>query len=55
MKFFTTIATGFALLVSLSAPAQAARFTSEPTTSEQAATAGDTRIAGLLLSEYDYE
>jgi hypothetical protein len=51
MKFFTTIATGFALLVSLSAPAQAARFTSEPATSEQAATAGDTQIAGFLMNE----
>lgn len=51
MKFFTTIATGSALLVRLSAPVQAARFTSEPITSEQAATPSDTQIAGFVINE----
>jgi hypothetical protein len=51
MKLFSAIAASLALLVGLSLPALAARFTEDQAPTEQAATSGDTQIAGLLLSE----
>jgi hypothetical protein len=51
MKLVSVIAASLALLVGLSLPALAARSTGDQAPIEQAATSGDTQIAGFLLSE----
>jgi len=51
MKLTSAIAASLALLVGLSLPALAARSTGDQAPTEQAATSGDTQIAGFLLNE----
>lgn len=51
MKTSASIAAVLVLLVGLSVPAQAARYTAEQTPAEQAATARDIQVAGFIMSK----
>jgi hypothetical protein len=51
MKLTSAIAASLALLVGLSLPALAARSTGDQAPTEQAASTGDTQIAGFLMNE----
>jgi len=51
MKLTFAFVASLALLVGLSLPALAARSTGDQAPTEQAATSGDTQIAGFLINE----